>query len=1007
MRAPSLDISTDDPEKRMFHAGKHRMLKVLLLILLPVSLLHGGRDPVYSVAGKPWEEQYGDHRAIIDVKGPSDAVHIAFLWRRHDRDVEKKRMLILDPRGEPVRNIFRVAVDPERCELIFGPVKAAGVYFFYYLPFEVQEGWGGYGRDYLAREDAPEQGWVASHGLPESTWRGVTEAEVGELQSRTAFDSFFPMEVTATKEEKTAYLSQYHSPYLLIPEDRIDPIRMTDELPLLWIGKIPGGPFSGRALRNEYYAFQIGLFAVTSPLEDVRLRFHDLINSDGRHIPATAFTCFNRDGVDPYGRPFTRTVNVPEGHIQALWIGVDIRQDAVPGTYTGDILLVPANAAPQTLTISLEVVDSVLTDRGDDEPWRHSRLRWLNSAAGIDDEPVAPYPALKMEGDSLRCLGRSLSLDPNGLPRVIRSWGRPVLSGPIRFIVESNKGKVLSAHGRMLFTEKKSGIVRWESTSGTRSLTVHSRASMEFDGYLSYSFLLLATEKIRIRDVRLEIPYSREAAADMIGMGFPGEQFPRHDTAAWKGPYDSFWAGSASCGLYCELGGASYTGPLLNLYHPAPPESWNNGGQGGVLFEKTAKGALARIYSGGRDLAPGESLAFEFSFIITPVKKLDTRRQFTERYYHNPAQPFPGDDNLRSGVKIVNVHHANVYNPYINYPFIANDSLRTFVERCHSRDLKVKLYYTVRELTNHVTEIWALRSLGDEILSFGRGGGYPWLREHLIGDYATQWYQHYPEGGADAALLTSGISRWYNYYIEGLSWLVRMIGIDGLYLDDVAFDRTILKRMRKVMERVKPGCLIDLHSNTAFSKGPANQYLEFFPYVDKLWFGESFRYDEMSPDNWLVETSGIPFGLMGDMLQGGGNRWRGMVYGMTVREPWLTDGVSCDPGPIWKVWDEFGIDRARMIGYWQECPVRTDNPDILASVYVRERKTLIALASWAEGTSWCTLRIDWPKLGIDARRAVLSAPGIEGFQEQHRFSPGEAVRIEPKRGLLLILQEDS
>ena len=105
----------------------------------------------------------------------------------------------------------------------------------------------------------------------------------------------------------------------------------------------------------------------------------------------------------------------------------------------------------------------------------------------------------------------------------------------------------------------------------------------------------------------------------------------------------------------------------------------------------------------------------------------------------------------------------------------------------------------------------------------------------------------------------------------------------------------------------KPGCLIDLHSNTGLSKGPANQYAEFFPYVDKLWFGESFLYNEMSYENWLVEVSGIPFGLMGDMLHGGGNKWLGMVFGMTTRLPWTTEGVTCDPVAVWRIWDEFGI----------------------------------------------------------------------------------------------------
>jgi hypothetical protein len=57
--------------------------------------------------------------------------------------------------------------------------------------------------------------------------------------------------------------------------------------------------------------------------------------------------------------------------------------------------------------------------------------------------------------------------------------------------------------------------------------------------------------------------------------------------------------------------------------------------------------------------------------------------------------------------------------------------------------MKVKIYYTIRELTNHVTELWALRSLDHEILGDGKGGGFPWLREHLVSGYYPQWDQHF------------------------------------------------------------------------------------------------------------------------------------------------------------------------------------------------------------------------------------------------------------------------
>jgi hypothetical protein len=301
--------------------------------------------------------------------------------------------------------------------------------------------------------------------------------------------------------------------------------------------------------------------------------------------------------------------------------------------------------------------------------------------------------------------------------------------------------------------------------------------------------------------------------------------------------------------------------------------------------------------------------------------------------------------------------------------------------------------------------MWALRSLGDEVLAGGGGGGFPWLREHLEKNYRPSWFQPYPDGTADASIVTSGESRWCNYYVEGLQWLVQNVKIDGLYLDDVTYDRRILKRMRKVMERSRPGCLIDLHSNTGFSIGPANQYAEFFPYVDRLWFGESFQYDAMPPDNWLVEVSGIPFGLMGDMLQGGGNPWRGMVYGMTNRLPWDTEGVRCDPRDVWRVWDDFGIADAKMIGYWEkDCPVRTDRKDILATAYVKEGKTLVALASWAPQTAACRLQIDWKALGLNPAKVKCVSPQVGNYQPARTWKFDQPISVEPAKGWMIVIE---
>ena len=148
--------------------------------------------------------------------------------------------------------------------------------------------------------------------------------------------------------------------------------------------------------------------------------------------------------------------------------------------------------------------------------------------------------------------------------------------------------------------------------------------------------------------------------------------------------------------------------------------------------------------------------------------------------------------------------------------------------------MRVKIYYTIRELSNHAPEFWALRSLGDEVYRVGPGfhvagqlispcgpTGGSWLCEHAVTGYVPAWHERLGNGRCDAAIATTGLSRWHNYYLEGLNWLVRNVGIDGLYLDGIGYDREIMKRVRKVLQRAKPGCPSTSTAATSFTRSTA------------------------------------------------------------------------------------------------------------------------------------------------------------------------------------------
>lgn len=114
-----------------------------------------------------------------------------------------------------------------------------------------------------------------------------------------------------------------------------------------------------------------------------------------------------------------------------------------------------------------------------------------------------------------------------------------------------------------------------------------------------------------------------------------GVSIPTSKEQQWLWPFDSFWIGNEHAGIHCEFRGSTYSGPLLNLYRPAYPESWFNGGKGGFSIRKEADGVKAMAYSGARTLETDQSITFDFAMIVTPVKPLNMKSQFTDRYYHN------------------------------------------------------------------------------------------------------------------------------------------------------------------------------------------------------------------------------------------------------------------------------------------------------------------------------------------------------------------------------------
>ncbi len=846
--------------------------------------------------------------------------------------------------------------------------------------------------------------------------------------------------VSANKISEKYGLQLKNKIFLAYPESREKPLRWYDSIPDEKIKDVlQSKVFVMNARPGEKFIYQVGVLAIKADLKNVKIKFSPLGASNKTAIQPSAMTCFNYGGVDFKGNNFLKEVNIPAGRLQPLWIGVDLA-DVAAGEYSGFVSVL-CNGEKQNISLQLNVSGEKIANHGYDQGAGLARLNWLNSTVGIDDEITKGYLPVQREGNLIRILGRTLVVGENGLPSSVTSFfdgsneqlsasGKPIISQPFRFVVEKENGEMIRLKpGKLIFDGQTPSKVNWKVVNTSPEFDLECSGQMEFDGFVDYHLKLTAKTPEKVKDIRLEIPFEKEKAEYMMGLNHEGgTRMP-----GWKWNWDvsknqdMLWLGAVNGGMRIKWKAENYTRPLVNIYYEfgplKMPPSWGNEGKGGVNVDEKGNEVLVNAYSGARELKAGETLNYNFELLITPLKLIRRDNKYNDRYYHGGGTNTSVKiaDAQKAGANIINVHHAEDIYPFINYPYLdANvPELKQLVSKAHQANKRMKFYYTTRELTKNLPEFWALYSLNGEVIFPGPGnatrtealhpkGPNEWLVRNLRERYIPAWYNPVKEGRfkgeLDLSVITTPDSRLNNFYIAGLDWMVRNIGIDGVYIDDSALDRFTIQRARKLIDNNRPEGRIDMHSWNHFCKWAGfasclNLYMDLLPYVDLVWIGEGRNYNRL-PDHWLVEISGIPFGLPGQMLEGGGNPWRGMVYGITTRAGWTPK----PPKELWKFFDEYHFSDRNLLGYWEkDCPVKCSNSSIKASVYKGKDDVIIAVANWSDKDVETNLTLDAGKLGLSSG-LTFSAPEIPEFQQSASFASLDKITLPAKKGFLIVVK---
>jgi hypothetical protein len=355
------------------------LMKQLLIIifLLVLSNTIFSQEIKYSDGNNSWNaDSLGNHRVLIGFSGTGNIAKVVIPWRRRDEHAEQKRIIVEDAKTQQrILNVKAININRESGEIYFEPTSGSGDYYVYYMPYK-NEGRSNYPRGvYLKPDTTVSSTWLNAINSNSN----IPQATVKEFQSINAFNSFYPMEIIATKAETDALLQKNtNTSYLVFPEDRMHPIKMTSDLPQRWVENGVQQSFSDTALKGENFSFQLGIYALKD-LQNMQIKFSDLVASNGNKISSKNISCLNTDGVSYDDKPVHFTVNVPAKKVQAMWCLVDVPQNIAAGLYRGKATVTSDENMATEIELHILISNEVAKNKGVNEPWKMTRLNWLNS----------------------------------------------------------------------------------------------------------------------------------------------------------------------------------------------------------------------------------------------------------------------------------------------------------------------------------------------------------------------------------------------------------------------------------------------------------------------------------------------------------------------------------------------------------------------------------------------------------------------------------------------------
>ena len=594
---------------------------------------------------------------------------------------------------------------------------------------------------------------------------------------------------------------------------------------------------------------------------------------------------------------------------------------------------------------------------------------WFASRTGITRKVPKPWTPLTIDKSdkqklSIGCALRDYGFAAGTILDSVCAADADILAAPVRFFGVVN-GKSLRLRGdkiRVLSADRDT--IELEQQLIGQGLKISMRTRIEFDGVIRYDWSVTGTRATQVDSLGVEIAVHQRYAEYLYH--FPGlwgmakNSGNRPDEPVLMGFRPYVWLGDDRRGLawFCESD--------RNWYPPA----------NGLVTEITPKGnrVLLRLHvisqpvrlrpasekpaewistpeleaAATRDAAVDDRAIdlfgaqhYTFGMQATPVKPLEqdawdyriTHIGTSVTGHEKPLELAPAklDRFVEAGVRTVIIHEQ--WTDIEGHWIPTNEKqVRKIVKDCHSRGLKILLYYSF--LVSDLAPEW--RDFGITNLVLPKRG-YPLYHE-----------PPQPDQSAWCVCLNDA---WQDFTVDAIARTMDQFGVDGVYLDGTEYPfgccntlhgcgnvkaggtisqsfpifgvRSAMRRLYNAVRDRCPDAQVNVHNSTCM-------VMPTLAWATSYWDGEQFQAvkgmdtaaDLLPLDTFRAEFMGHQWGVPGEFLCYGA--------GFSFEQAWsicLLHDIPMRPndvgkkvdltGRIWKAMTAFDRKGAEWLPYWR------------------------------------------------------------------------------------------